>query len=448
MHEAHFHDEEGGRETKNADAVPHTAPSGGPSEAVDSANADAQQDLRQQELARLMWLSLPENDQTAYYSDSEKDDSGLEEEPYPTYYSNRGNKLRAREGMRWIHRKKLGSWTESRMERELQERNDRRIHASQHASVESLLQAEMHLHGGSGGVLQKDLPAKKRRLHSSGPGPGRMRVWDPNEPADMVADDLSDEDAMALRAATLAPSLLLPVLSARGLLKSRLLKQNFRNPHISALSRTALDLRESEHVMFRALGHDARSAPNGIHGAAQGIQVQAADSTEAASAAYAHGDWPPAHRELSPTDITPALSEVNNLFITPEGLDVPAPDNGGDGATAEDGSGSVTISAEDQRDIAYASMECLNDLYSDSREFMERLDEVRGMLADVKRNRSHVWDMLRRWALWRDGEDSHASGAYRRASQKMQEHAQENVHRDNRDAREDVGTSLRDKDPS
>ena len=63
--------------------------------------------------------------------------------------------------------------------------------------------------------------------------------------------------------------------------------------------------------------------------------------------------------------------------------------------------------------MVYAGLECLNDLYLDSREYMDRLEEIREMLADVRRNRSAMWDVLRTWALQRDKEDMQVAGLYR-----------------------------------
>ena len=66
--------------------------------------------------------------------------------------------------MRWIHRGKLGDWTEARADSELHQREDRRIHAFQHASVEALLEAEAHMIGSMGAMLRDPVQQKRRRM--------------------------------------------------------------------------------------------------------------------------------------------------------------------------------------------------------------------------------------------------------------------------------------------
>ena len=68
---------------------------------------------------RHLHRSLPENDQLTYYSDGEDIDDLDVTEPGPSQYTNRGQKLRVNDGVRWVHRGKLGSWTEARLEREV-----------------------------------------------------------------------------------------------------------------------------------------------------------------------------------------------------------------------------------------------------------------------------------------------------------------------------------------
>ncbi len=60
------------------------------------------------------------------------------------------------------------------------------------------------------------------------------------------------------------------------------------------------------------------------------------------------------------------------------------------------------LPAPEQRSIVLAALECLHDLAADSREYVERLEEVRSRLAAVKRRRAQVWNAVRQWALDRD----------------------------------------------
>lgn len=413
--------------------------------------------------------SLPMNDQADYYSDSDNSSSADEfDEPGPSTLSNRGNKLHRKHGVRWFRRDKLGSWTEARNERELARRSDQKVDAYQHVSVEGLLDTEASMPGGMGGPWRSAMPPKRRLGRTS----RRSSKYPLDRHGNFVPtiEFMSEEEKMALNAATLAPSLLRPVMSARGLLESKTLKQNFRNPHVTALSRTALDLCESEGMLNQALGR-CFGAMERIHGQrAQGLtaskrQAQAQESVDVAPGPTerpeAHATTEPADQPVqnnlepkpeeqpntaepsaqegpsasqalqneyanhytAPTDhmegfaapdVTPPLSLLDSLFITPEGLTLPASLQQEDGKAHGEGSNAqtTTLSATEQREIVYASLECLNDLYSDSTEYMERLNEVREMLADVRRNRSAIWNVLRRWALQRDEEDKRAASEF------------------------------------
>ena len=415
--------------------------------------------------------SLPMNDQADYYSDSDDDSSADEfDEPGPSTLSNRGNKLHRKHGVRWFRRGKLGSWTEARNERELARRSDQKVDAYQHVSVEGLLDTEASMPGGMGGPWRTAMPPKRRLGRTS----RRLSKYPLDKHGNFVPtiEFMSEEEKMALNAATLAPSLLRPVMSARGLLESKTLKQNFRNPHVTALSRTALDLCESESLLNQALGR-CFGVMERIHGlraqdlTASKMQAQAQEEsmdvvsgpTEHSEAAHAttesadnrvenslepkpdeqaHTSEPTAQEGPSasqamqneyanhytaPTDqtegfaapdVTPPLALLDSLFITPEGLTLPASPQQRDGHAPEQGGDAktTTFSAAEQREIVYASLECLNDLYSDSTEYMERLHEVREMLADVRRNRSAIWNVLRRWALQRDEEDKRAASDF------------------------------------
>ena len=416
--------------------------------------------------------SLPENDQSAYYSDEDEEDSDCDwNEPGPSQYTNRNHKLRVKDGMRWIHRGKLGDWTEARADSELHQREDRRIHAFQHASVEALLEAEAHMIGSMGAMLRDPVQQKRRRMGMlSKRNKRRKCAYD--EDNDLLSDDMDQEEQLSLSAATLAPSLLLPVLNAHDLLKSRLLKQVFNNSHITSLSRTALDLRESEHNMKHALGRcfgvmerifdsDPRETDTNAVGTvnkrvnvensksmrSEMLQVEKGNdehtekvdkhheegpnnqgSTEqhdvkdeqnegelstadAIHPTSAPADSPHVFDPMAPLDDAPPLAQINNLFLTKGGLTVPMPDSNPE----SDAPQTITISEEEQRDIVYASLGCLNDLYMDSLEYMERLDEVRSILSDIERHRNHVWNMLRMWATKRDNEEYRASTMYRNA---------------------------------
>ncbi|CAD6908089.1 unnamed protein product [Tilletia controversa] len=407
-----------------------------------------------------------------------------------------------------------------------------------------------------------------------------------------------------LSSTSLAPTLLRPVLTPLALLESQTLRHTFRNPHIGALSKTALDLIESEDVVSRALGRcfaaiesggmpgwgaymeaeertrrrrkedeAARAAAaaartkgkgkkketskedqqDGAGGAAaaaeaplppppdesaaasketemQGVQVddqqqngtekeagtsgpdgdvsmrddpatstavkdehadhgqttfsptqphQSADHNgspmdpltaaaagapdagpssllteldlRARNSAAAPGFPPSAWHSLA--DLAPALNQVEQLFITPGGIDIPvhhavhsAPFDAS-AASAAGGSGSADgdmlqaggsptgaephvglsglqgpsssssfpspqsssgpapstqtahLDANQQRVLVRAALECVYELAQDSREYIERLQEVREKLAQVKLGRARVWGAVRGWAL-------------------------------------------------
>lgn len=375
--------------------------------------------------------------------------------------------------MRWIHRGKLGNWTEARAQAELQEREDRRVDAFQHASVEALLEAEAHMPGSMGGILRS--PSQSKRYRATSASRKRKQRKDACDyENDLLSDDFDEEEQISLNAATLAPSLLRPVLSAHDLLRSRLLKQIFSNPHISALSRTALDLRESEHNMNHALGrcfgameriYDAdpreteKSAIGALHvaraqtkAATPGSRVpQEKDEMETDHAgveasmtqnedskasnsnentrqiepdghdsqepwAHSDGNESTSRPNFSePLDIVPPLAQINNLFLTKGGLVLPVPENS-DPTSAQ----TITVSEEEQREVLYGSLGSLNDLYTDSREYMERLDEVRSLLADVEWHRGHIWNILRIWASRKDNEEYQALKMYRHAQRGKQ----------------------------
>ena len=119
----------------------------------------------------------------------------------------------------------------------------------------------------------------------------------------------------------------------------------------------------------------------------------------------------PHHTDVTvPMDYVPPLAHVNDLFITNEGFTVPVSSSEHEIET----NSTYTLSADEQREIVYSSLQCLNDLHADSREYMERLSEVRMMLAEVRRDRNHMWGIIRKWALERESLDYQASLRQRR----------------------------------
>lgn len=392
---------------------------------------------RENEDMRLMWLSLPANDHITYYSDTEEDasseasdvnglaplgayggipfltggsssfDSGkrkrddwLQEEERESSDSadegaekegfseerrhrsgNRGNKLQ--KGSRWIRRGKLGLWTEAKTEKDMHDRFTSRVKAVQRAGVESLL------YNAPGPKAIQDGGATMRDLLE---GSDRMLLKDVN------AVGLMEEN---LHSTSLAPALLRPILSARALLESHTLRHTFRNPHIGALSKTALDLRESEGQLSRALGR-CFSAMERIDAYQENrengeVRVNGSNSK--------YGEIDPQAIGVDGTNCTsdelnPAFVQLDQLFITKDGLPIPLV-----GATGEEpppDEMQAVLSVGQQRDVVRAALECLHELGADSLEYVERLDEVRGRLEAVKSRRTQVWEALRLWAIKRE----------------------------------------------
>ncbi|KAK0530547.1 hypothetical protein OC835_003976 [Tilletia horrida] len=384
-----------------------------------------------------------------------------------------------------------------------------------------------------------------------------------------------------LSSTSLAPTLLRPVLTPLALLESQTLRHTFRNPHIGALSKTALDLIESESVVSRALGRcfaaiesggmpgwgayleteerarkrrkvdekkgsgvskgkdkakattmgeqpgasssnarpsgaDPRGPTGAVDSATAATRTSGVDAPEpSAAAATAPGvggsvgadgptldetgktdgdvsmkdDTEPAVKEenanaapapaavpsASPksgnfgelhdmsmldaegvtmlselemrvqqsrrstaggapapagrllSEFGPALTQLEHLFVTPGGVDLPlhhsasAGEYGGlDGAPLDSpaatdavhpsasmsgvsgsaGSLHTThLDADQQRALVRAALECVYELAQDSREYVERLQEVREKLAQVRLGRARVWGAVRGWAL-------------------------------------------------
>ncbi|CAO1634938.1 unnamed protein product [Sympodiomycopsis kandeliae] len=61
----------------------------------------------------------------------------------------------------------------------------------------------------------------------------------------------------------------------------------------------------------------------------------------------------------------------------------------------------VFLSTASQREILLASLSCLHELASDSAEYSDRLQEIRGRLSEVQQKREKVWRALRLWAVKR-----------------------------------------------
>lgn len=411
-------------------------------------SAETQQRARQEESSRiqresedmrLQWLSLPANDHITYYSDTEDDASseptdamtigpigafggmphltGLnsrytnnrkrnrhvfddekessdsddekmdqevmrEEHQYRT--GNRGNKLL--KSSRWIRRGKLGVWTEAKTEKDYHDRFMSRVKAIQRAGVESLL------HNAPGPkVIKEDGSLSRDMLEGS----DRLLLRDVNKPIDIREN---------LHSTSLAPALLRPILSARALLESHTLRHTFRNPHIGALSKTALDLRESESQLAKALGRcfaamERTSAYIDEPETGQ-VRVNGSQITDGDIDVHIIG----AENTAGTADeVNPTLYRLEDLFITKKGLPIPvsAGSDNESQATAP-GDSQAVLSTTDQRNVVRAALECLTDLAADSLEYVERLEEVRGRLESAKKQRTHVWEALRLWAIKRE----------------------------------------------
>ena len=379
---------------------------------------------------------------------------------------NRGNKLSRDKGARWVRRGKLGGWTEMRMEKEIGDRVRHRVEAMQKDNVRALLSAMPEEDKAMlaqfpvlrNGLIPSDAPNNARR-----DARGRLLPSDVSEAARIDAELGLDggsagpsgsrlERPEHLTSTSLAPTLLKPAVTPRQLLTSHTLRHTFRNPHIAALGKTALDLIESEGVVGRAVGRcwaamerggwnvdpepkadevEAAELQNGV--AANGMDVDGSDAESSARHPNGEGTANGASSAMFGTAIdNPALSHLDKLFVTRQGLAIPRLDDMGQpifvppspatqsaraqSGMAEDAANEAVIEttllpAPEQRSIVLAALECLHDLAADSREYVERLEEVRSRLAAVKRRRAQVWNAVRQWALDKDIEASLANGA-------------------------------------
>ena len=379
---------------------------------------------------------------------------------------NRGNKLSREKGARWVRRGKLGGWTEMRMEKEIGDRVRHRVQAMQKDNVRALLAAmpdeDKAMLAQSpalrNGLIPSEAPSDARR-----DARGRLLSSDVSEAARIDAELELDggvagtsgtrlERPEHLTSTSLAPTLLKPAITPRQLLTSHTLRHTFRNPHIAALSKTALDLIESEGVVGRAVGRCWAAMERG--GWNEDPEPKGNDSEESSDSHRQNGvngmdvdgsdaEGPPRHRGEegvadnassslfgSPID-NPALCYLDKLFVTKQGLAIPRLDDMGQpifvppspatqaartrAGMSEEAAGEAVIEttllpAPEQRSIVLAALECLHDLAADSREYVDRLEEVRSRLAAVKRRRAQVWNAVRQWALDKDIEASTANG--------------------------------------
>ncbi|CDS82090.1 uncharacterized protein SPSC_02910 [Sporisorium scitamineum] len=376
---------------------------------------------------------------------------------------NRGNKLSRDKGARWVRRGKLGSWTEMRMEKEIGDRVRHRVEAMQKDNVRALLSAMpeedkamlSQFPALRDGLLPSEAPSNARR-----DARGRLLPSDVSEAARIDAELGLDGGAMDasgtrlerpehLTSTSLAPTLLKPAITPRQLLTSHTLRHTFRNPHIAALGKTALDLIESEGVVGRAVGRcwaamerggwNEDPEPKGDEAEeshhqndVNGMDVDGSDAESSTRHRVEDGGANGASTSVFGSAIdNPALSHLDRLFVTKQGLAIPRLDDMGQpifvppspatqatraqAGLAEEAAGEPVIEttllpAPEQRSIVLAALECLHDLAADSREYVDRLEEVRSRLAAVKRRRAQVWNAVRQWALDKDTEASLANG--------------------------------------
>lgn len=351
--------------------------------------------------------------------DEEEEDEGKEGRRHRT--GNRGNKLKRKEGARWVRRGKLGSWTEARGDKEVSCSCSRcSVHAVTNAFA-SQMNDRVRLRIAS---LQR---AGVRSLLTAAPPPHLA------PPLCAPEDDLLPPSSPPphLTSTALAPALLRPVQTPRALLESHTLRHTFRNPHIAALSKTALDLRESEGGLGRALGRcfaelerfdwlpeDEGEGAEEEEGDASmhSLSGAGASNGEASSSRKRRSVRGPIDADaigaegtnLTSDELNPSFGRLDELFVTPGGLPIPlgSDPNAPPAPLGEDASApppaQAVLSVTQQRDVVRAALDCLHELGADSREYVERLDEVRARLAAVKRERAIVWDALRSWALSRE----------------------------------------------
>ncbi|EST07623.1 hypothetical protein PSEUBRA_002713 [Kalmanozyma brasiliensis GHG001] len=378
-----------------------------------------------------------EDDDSASSSDEESSRIASERKRRHGHRSgNRGNKLSREKGARWIRRGKLGGFTEMRMEKEIGDRVRHRVEAMQKDNVRALLSAMP----AEDKAMLSQFPVLKSGLMRDGgeglrDGKGRLLASDISEAARIDAvlglDGGKVEREEHLTSTSLAPTLLKPAITPRQVLTSHTLRHTFRNPHIAALGKTALDLIESEGVVGRAVGRCWAAMERGGWNEDPEPKGDEADEDGAANGMDVEEDEGAGTLFGSPID-NPALSHLDRLFVTKQGLAIPRLDDVGQpifvppspatqaartqAGVSEEAAHEAVIEttllpAPEQRSIVLAALECLHDLAADSREYVERLEEVRSRLAAVKRRRAQVWNAVRQWALDKDVEAEQGSGA-------------------------------------
>ncbi|PWN37550.1 uncharacterized protein FA14DRAFT_15594 [Meira miltonrushii] len=437
----------------------------GPSgRAAPSVRQDEMSRIRKEnEDMRLLWLSLPSHDHPSYYSDTdeenassgsscaadvllprsvagrapylngdrvgehslrqkrkqdqwpdddrddesdlnEEEDAGRDVSQHEKQYriGNRGNKLK--KNSRWVRKHKLGTATDARNEKDITERFTDRLKALQRTQVESML--------------------------NNAPGPSLLPIEaDMLDGSDrLLLKDLHTQPFIEETSILLAPQLLRPILSTRALLQSHTLRHTFRNPHIGALSRTALDLRESESQISRSLTRCLKAMEERIPN--RELALVNGDSTHLNGILPGQTDGMSNTRSLdkemeidphavgvegtqgTDDELNPSFAQLDRLFVTKEGLPIPFGGQAGEDGEIEmarqglNGTEQQTIlTADQQREVIRAALECLHELGGDSLEYVERLEEVRSRLAAVKQKRLKVWNALRIWALKREGDD-------------------------------------------
>ncbi|CAO1625055.1 unnamed protein product [Parajaminaea phylloscopi] len=72
---------------------------------------------------------------------------------------------------------------------------------------------------------------------------------------------------------------------------------------------------------------------------------------------------------------------------------------GPDEAMQDEQQQQILLPPHSQREILLASLSCLHNLAADSSEYLDRLNEVRGRLSEVRKKRDNLWRALRLWAL-------------------------------------------------
>lgn len=174
--------------------------------------------------------------------------------------------------------------------------------------------------------------------------------------------------------ASLAPLVLKPVTTPLDLLQSRTLKHTFRNPHIEALAKTALDLGETEADVGKCVGSlwaaleededliigpKRRASPSSskVDGTGSAVNGSGRRGAGGSSRKRSRTGFSPgalgaagASSSRSMDELNPIFSNLEDIFITREdgGLRVSMPVQEGDAEAAD-------VSAEQQSTVAEGS---------------------------------------------------------------------------------------------